>query len=246
MFSLSHLYYPWGFILQILALVHLVRRRAAFYWFWIILAGGFVGALAYIVVEVLPDAYLLRNAFDGFARRARIRDVETAILDNPSAGNFEDLADLLREQKEYAKAREAYDRAISIRSDSVHAFYYRALCALAMNDFSGAIEDLEHVVRKDSKFDYHRAAALLAHAYAMTGQNENAASLFAEVTQYSTIPETFYNYACFLKSQDRLPEAREWAQKTINKKRTMPRYMQRRERPWFGKAKDLLKELPSA
>jgi len=43
-----------------------------------------------------------------------------------------------------------------------------------------------------------------------------------------------------------LAEARECAQKILDKKRTMPRYVQRRERPWFGKAKTFLKELSAA
>lgn len=244
--SLSYLFYPWGYVLQILALVHLFRRRAEGYWFWIIFIGGFVGALAYIVMEVLPDATLLRDVYDGFGRKRRIGDLETAILDNPSAGNYEELGELYWEQKQYAKAREAYDCAIAARSDSLHAFYSRALCALALGDFPGAIEDLEKVVGKEPKFDYHRAAALLAHAYARTGKSESADALFTQVTQFSTTPETFYHYACFLKSQNRSAEAREWAQKILHKKRTLPRYMQRRERPWFSKAKALIKELPSA
>ena len=38
---LSHLFYPWGFILQIAALVHFFwRRRAGFIWLWIIFIGG--------------------------------------------------------------------------------------------------------------------------------------------------------------------------------------------------------------
>ncbi len=246
MFGLSHLYYPWGFLLQILALVHMFRRRAAFYWFWIILAGGFVGALAYILVEVLPDAYLLRIAFDRYARRSRITEMETKIIDNPSAGNLEDLAELYFDQKEITKARETFDRAIATRSDSDYAFYHRSLCALELSDYAGAIPDLERVVGKELKFDYWRAAGLLAHAYAMTGNAERAGALFAEVIQQATLPETLYNYASFLKSQSHFAGAREWAQKILDKQRTMPRYVQRREAPWFGKAKTLLKELSAA
>src|SRR6266566_3509833 len=87
------------------------------------------------------------------------------------------------------------------------------------------------------------AAGLLADAYARTGQLERAEQLFAEVTQISTTPETLYNYASFLKTANRREEAREWAQKLLAKKRTLPRYMQRRERPWFRKGKALVKEL---
>jgi len=243
MYGLSQLFYPWGFIVQVLALVHFARRRPDTYWLWIILIGGFVGAAAYIVVNVLPDTDLLKEVFSGFGRRSRIEARQMVILDNPSAGNYEDLAELYWDNKEFAKAREAYDHAISARSDSIHSFYHRALCALELEDFPGALPDLERVVTQDPKHDYHRAAALLAHAYAMTGQNERAAALFAEALQYSTLTETLYNYACFLKLQGRRDEAREWAQKVLNKKRTMPRYMQRREQPWFRKARSLMKEL---
>lgn len=243
MFGLSYLFYPWGFIVQILAIVHFVRRRPETYWIYIIFFGGFLGASAYILVEVIPDASLLRNAFQSFGRRTRIQAVETQILDNPSAGNYEELGELYKDQKQHAKAREAFTSAISARSDSVYTFYYRAQCSLALGDLAAAIPDLELVVHKDPKFDYYRASGLLADAYARTGQLEQAGALFGEVVQFSTTPETLYNYASFLKMQNRHPEAREWLERLFAKKRTLPRYMQRIERPWFRKGKDLLKNL---
>jgi len=46
-----------------------------------------------------------------------------------------------------------------------------------------------------------------------------------------------------LKTQGRTDEAREWVNKLMAKKRTLPGYMQRVERPWFRKGKALRKEL---
>jgi hypothetical protein len=246
MFGLSHLFYPWGFLVQIIAILHFFRRRPEGYWFYIIFFGGFLGAGVYIVAEMLPDLGLLRGVLQGFGRRSRIETLQTQILDNPSAANYEELGELCLEQKQYAKAREAFDKAIAARSDSIYTFYYRAKSYLGLGHLAEAIPDLEHVVAKDIKFDYYRAASLLADAYARTGQPERAAPLFAEVVQYSTTPETLYNYAHFLKLQNRNSEAREWTQKLLAKKRTLPRYMQRLERPWFRKGKALLKELPAA
>jgi hypothetical protein len=117
---------------------------------------------------------------------------------------------------------------------------------LGLGDFAAAIPDLERVVAKDAKFDYYRAAGLLADAYARTGRLDLATPLFANVTQFSTTPETLYNYANFLKLENRHAEAREWTQKLLAKKRTLPRYMQRVERPWFRKAKSLDKDLARA
>src|SRR2546421_12640175 len=89
MFGLSHLFYPWGFLVQIFAIVHFVRRRPENYWFYVIFFGGFLGAGVYIVAEVIPDLGILRGVFQGFGRRARIQKVETDNHENPSAANFE-------------------------------------------------------------------------------------------------------------------------------------------------------------
>ena len=91
------LFYPYGFLIQAIAILHFVRRRPDTFWLWIILMGGALGALVYIVIEVLPDAGLLRGAFQVFPRRKRIKELEAAIFDNPSVGNYEELGDLYEE-----------------------------------------------------------------------------------------------------------------------------------------------------
>src|SRR5512143_1562892 len=131
------LFYPYGVILQALAILHFVRRRPNTYWLWIILIGGGLGALLYIAVEVVPDAGLLRGALQVFPRRKRIRQLQTAILDNPSVANYEELGDLYLDDREYVRARECFDRVIAARPDSLDPYYRRALAALA-------VEDLEH------------------------------------------------------------------------------------------------------
>jgi hypothetical protein len=230
----------WGILLQGFAIVHFIRRRPDFFWLWIILIGGWLGALVYIAVEVIPDAGLARQSFKMFPRRRRIRELESAILDNPSAGNYEELADLYLDDGNYRRAKACYDKAISSRTDSTDPFYRRGIAEIRLGDFEAAIPDLEHVVAEDPKYDFHLAAALLAHAYANTGQVEKADTLFQQVVKISTASETYYNYATFLRSQGRNAEAREWAQKILDKRRNMPGYLRRRERPWFRKAATLL------
>jgi hypothetical protein len=242
--GLGYLFFPWGFLLQLVALVHAVRRRPDIYWYWIIFLGGFLGAAAYIVIEVIPDTRLLGDFFKGFQQRSRIDQLEAIIQDNPSSGNYEELADLLLDQKKYGRARECYDKAIARRANTVDAFYRRGICSLELGDFARALADLEFVVNHEARYDHDRAAGLLAHAYALQGQAAQADALFARTTELSNYPEVHYNYAQFLKSQGRTAEAREAAQRILNRKRTMPRYLQRLERPWFRKARTLLKEIP--
>jgi len=239
------LFYPYGIVLQAIAILHFVRRRPETYWLWIVLMGGWLGALVYIVVEVLPDARLLQGAYGVFPRRKRIRQLEALIVDNPSIGNHEELGDLYLDDQQFARARECFDRVIA-KSDSIDPFYRRALCALALNDFTAAAADLERVVARDAKYDYQRAAGLQAHALAQSGELEKADALFADVTRTSTLSETQYNYACFLAARGRAAEARDWAERVMRKKATMPDYIRRQERPWFRRAGALLKRLPRA
>jgi len=237
------LFYPYGVLLQALALLHFARRRPDTYWLFIILMGGAIGALVYILVQVVPDAGLLRGTFQVFPRRQRIRELEGAVLDNPSVGNYEELGELYLDDQQFARARACFDRVIA-KSDSIDPFYRRALCAIALDDFAAARSDLEVVFTRDPKYDYQRAAGLLAHAFAKACEPEKADALFADVLQTSTLSETQYNYACLLAASGRVADAREWAERILRKKATMPDYIRRRERPWFRKAAALLKRLP--
>jgi hypothetical protein len=237
--------FPWGVLLQALAIVHFIRRRPDTIWLWVILFLGPPGAIVYIVVEVLPDLSLLRDSMEGVKRRKRINHLEALVLQNPSAGNHEELGDLYLDEGQFAKAQACYDKSIATKTNSLDAVYRRGVAKIHLRDFPGAAADLEQVTARDPKYDFHRATALLAHAYANNGAVEKADELFIRATDLSTSSETYLNYANFLAAENRPAEARQWAQRVLEKKPAMPRYLQRRERPWFRQAKALLKRLPA-
>src|SRR5262249_17148592 len=213
------------------------------FWLWIIIIGGGLGAAIYMVAEMLPDVNLLRGVVNSMGRRKRISDLEAVVLENAAVGNLEELADLYLEEKQYARARELYDKVISSRSDSLDAYYRRGIAELELGDANAALADLDRVVTADPKYDFHRAVGLLAQACALSGAAPRADVLFKNAVAVSTLSETYYNYASFLAAQNRPCEAREWAQQILNRKATMPRYMRRSERPWFRKAAALIGKL---
>jgi len=242
---LGSLFYPWGLLLEAAAIIHFIRRRPDTYWIFIIIFLGPLGALIYLFAEALPDLGILRQSFKTFPRRKRIAQLLLEIHDNPSAGNYEELGDLYMDEGKLQPAREAFDKAIAARSDTLDCFYRRGICALLLGDAAAALPDLEMAVRKDAGHDFYRAAGLLAHAYAQTGQAEKADAMFRQAVERSTLSETYLNYADFLASAGRNAEARQWAQKVLDKKPTMPGYLRRRERPWFRRASATLKRVPA-
>lgn len=241
---LTHLFYPWGLLLQAAALIHFIRRRPDTYWIYIILFLGPLGALVYLFAEALPDVGLLNDSFKGISRGNRIQALALAIRDNPSVGNYEELGELCMENGRFAEARAAFDKAITAHSTTLDTFYHRGVCALELDDAAAALPDLERVVATEPDHNFHRAAGLLAHAYAVTGQRDKAETLFRQVTATSTLSETYLNFADLLAAENRGAEARAWALKVLDKEPTMPRYLRRRERPWFRRAHKLLKQIP--
>jgi hypothetical protein len=242
---LTHLFYPWGLLLQAAALIHFIRRRPDTYWIYIIVFLGPIGALVYLFAEALPDVGLLNQSFKGISRRKRITALELAIRDNPSVGNYEEMGELLMEDGKLLAARDAFNKAIAARSTTLDCFYRRGVCAILLGDAEAALPDLEMVIAKEPNYDFNRGPALLAQAYALTGQKEKAEALFRRVTMISTLSETYLNFADLLASEGRNAEAREWAQKVLDKEPTMPRYLRRRERPWSQRARKTLKRLPA-
>jgi hypothetical protein len=236
----------YGFILQAIAIVHFIRRRPDGFWLWIIILGGGFGALVYIVAEVIPDLGLLRGSFRAFPRHQRISELKAMIRDNPSAGNFEELGGLYLDNGDYTRAREYFDRAISARTDSPDPFYRRALAEFELKDYAAAARDLEGVVSKETNYDFHRAAGLLAYCDWQIGKIAQADALFARVTQLSTSTEIQFYYASFLAGQGRNAEAREWVERILAKQRSIPGFQRRRERPWFRRTAALSRQLARA
>src|SRR5262245_21018292 len=138
------LLFPWGLILQAIAIVHFIRRRPDNYWFFVIIFFGPPGAFIYILVEVLPDLGLLRQSLEVYPRRKRIRLLEALVLENPSAGNYEELGDLYLDEKKFARAKECYDKAISSRADLPDTFYRRGIAEIQLGQFPAAVKDLEY------------------------------------------------------------------------------------------------------
>ena len=132
--GLLSFFYPWGIILQLFAVVHFIRRRPDNSWLFVIFFFGPPGALVYLLVEVLPDFSLLRQSFDSYGRKKKIRLLEALVRENPSPGNYEELAECYLDEKKFEKARGCYDKVLSRPGDNVDAHYRRAIAALHLDD----------------------------------------------------------------------------------------------------------------
>jgi hypothetical protein len=227
---------------MVVALVHYVRRQPSFYWFYLIIFLGPLGALIYLAIEGLPELFD-PGAFRFVERGRRLREVEAAIRQNPSAGNYEELGLLRLDKGDWAGARVCFDKALAQRTDSLDPFYRRGLAEIELGDFAAARPDLERVVTADPSYDFQRAAGLLAYADWKTGDIERAQRLFEHVLKTSTLTETQFHYAEFLAETGHREEAKQQAVRIRDKRAGMPGFQRRRERKLFRQNSALLRKL---
>jgi hypothetical protein len=238
-------FFSWGIfgvVLMAMAVVHYVRRQPSFYWIYLILFLGPLGALIYLAVEALPELFD-PGAFRFLERSRRLREVEIAIRQNPSAGNYEELGLLRLDKRDWAGARACFDQALAQRTDSLDPFYRRGLAEVQLGDFAAAQADLERVVTSDASYDFQRAAGLLAYADWKTGNLDRAQRLFEQVLRTSTLTETQLHYAEFLAASNRREEAKQQALHIRDKRAAMPGFQRRRERKLFWQNRALLRKL---
>jgi len=236
-------FFGWGFIVQVLAIAHWAKRGRDRFWIWIIIFGGVVGALAYFLIEGLPDWDDMKRSMRGPSRRRRIETLRAMIHDNPSAGNYEELGALLVEERKWRDAREAFDRAIAQRTDLLDTFYWRGVAAFELGDDKAAIADLEKVAKVHPKYDYSRVQCFLARALARSVRTQEAMAAFERLIEISTSSESIVTAAEFFAANGREAQARELVDTILARRATMPAYQKRRDRTWISLAKKLDRKL---
>jgi hypothetical protein len=239
-------FFGYGVILQIIALVHFIRRRPDGFWIWVIFLGGGLGAIIYLIAEALPAVASMQHSMHGFSRRKRIRILEAAVAENPSAGNYEELGELLLDEKEYMRARECFDRALGARSDSIDPFYKRGVCEFELGDFTAAVPDLQRVVAHDPKYAWSRARSLLARSLARLGRTSEAETAFQLLLEQSTSSESLCVAAQFFFEQQRFAEAHAIATRLLARRATMPAFQRRRDRVWLRGAAAVVRKTKNA
>ncbi len=239
---IGHLF-RYGLFFQVAAVIHWSRKRPEAFWLFIIIIGGIIGALAYFLIEGLPDFRNVQRTLRGPARRKRVHVLRALVIENPSAGNYEELGELLLEEKRYREARDAFDRALSVRTDSIDPFYRRGIAEFELREDEAAVADLRRVTAADWKYDFSRAASLLGQALARLGRTEEAMAAFDRIAQSATAAEPLVSAAEFFAGHGRPADALEIAGGIAMREVTMPAYQKRRDRVWLRQARALQRSL---
>ena len=163
--------------------MHFIRRRPDGIWLWVMSSSGRLGRSSTSSWRSCPT-----SGCCGSLRGLRTPQADLASRrPRPAEPRRRKLR---RARRPYlrrgssARARECYDKAITPRAEDLDPIYRRGVAEVHLGDFAAAVQDLEVVAAARPEIRLHRAIALLAHAYANTGQTDGG-NAFRQATQMS-------------------------------------------------------------
>lgn len=233
------------FAFSVWMLVDCVRNNRDYWWIWIILISGGLGAFIYFYVHHWDKSKFERLFGDGAARR-RINDLQGRIHFFDNAANYEELGDVYRKIGKHRDAEVAYRAALERAPDTFDVRAHLGYSLLGQKRVEEAWTLLEPALAARPDFDNDELLWQCARCDAARGQLAAARDKYERFLARHSYYEAQVEFANLLFHLDERTEAAALAQEIVDDLDNSPAYIQRQNRRWRSAAKKLFKRATAA
>jgi hypothetical protein len=241
------LYLFLSIVIQVLLIVHVIKTGRNFIWIWVLALLSFPGAIAYIVVELLPDLFRsrtaqrtargLRKAMDPTADLRRYEN-EARITGN--VASRQRYAEELTKQERYEEAIAQYRAALTgLYEHDPNLMLGLARAQFAKGDATAARATLDELIRLNPDFKSSDGHLLYARALETEGNTQRAMEEYSVLIGSYPGAEAAVRYAQLLKSQGQAAEAQKVARDLLEQARFAPAHYRRAQKSWLDAAQRL-------
>ncbi len=203
-------------LIQLACIIHVIRSGRQTYWIMVILFLPFLGALAYLVLEVLPEFQGNRHVRTARAKAVAAIDPNREVR---AARDALDLADTIANRIRLADAFAAvgkHDEAVSLYREATYrepAPDARTQAKLARSLFETgqhieALTLLDAMVPPTTQSERDRLTLLRARVLTELDRKDEARALYADIVTRLPGEEARCRYAALLLDQGYEPKAR--------------------------------------
>lgn len=232
------------FIFQIYLIVDAVRNSRGFLWVWVIFVLPVIGCLIYWFTFKWDGSglehFLFRRGRD--ARHLNVLEAAASRIGN--AANHEELGDELWRQGKSQRAEECYRTALAKDPKLRDARARLGYCLLAQNRPQDAWPLIESVVKEDAGYDHEHLLWQAARCMRKLGDFAKAREFYEQYTARHSYAEPHVELAEVCAELGDHAEARRLCEEVISEAKLSLTYVRRKEGPFAGRAKRLLKLLP--
>lgn len=232
--------------LMIWMAVSCVRRDPEWYlWLWIIIIVP-LGPFIYLLARWIPGSQIQPPKF--LKKWTRGRELERLRIAAQQIGNahqFVEWGDALRETGRMAEAGAAYDKALAKDGGNLQALWGGALVDWENGRHAAAKEKLSSVLAVDPAYKFGDVSLLYGKCLHALGESDEAREHLSRHTRRWRHPEGLYLLATLYAGQGENGKARDQLQGMIQDLDGAPRAIVRKQLFWRGRARKLLRKLPS-
>ena len=246
MFFLNNYFYYIIIGLQIICVVHCLRKGNPYMWIWIIIFLPLIGCIAYIIMEMINRNNFKRmqsGMSNMFYPAGKIKKLEKQLQFSDTFNNRILLADA------YLAAGDT-DKAIALYETSLTgAFTENEYVFMQLINAYSAVERYHDVITLAKKlynnpvFIRSRNHVLYAIALYKTGEDSLAEKEFNMMKGKYSFFEARYQYGMFLINKNRLNEAQKIFTDIVSEFSYLSSFEKRNNRTWYNYAKQELKKM---
>lgn len=232
-------------LIQVALIVHVIKTGRNQLWIWAIFLLPGVGALAYVVAEILPEFFGGRTARRAKAGLGRMidpnRELRRASAEVEISGNV----DARRRLAEELYGRNQFDEAVDVYRGGLNGiFEYDPTLLLGLaralfckGDYAAARTTLELLARQNP--DFKSADARLLYARSLDAQD----ALVEAEREYSALApeypgaEARLRYGLLLKRRGKLQEAQQVLKELLDGARLGPPHYRKAQAQWLDRAR---------
>ena len=236
-------------LLQVAFVIHIVKTGRNTTWIWIVIMLPVAGAIAYLILEILPD---LTNSRAG---RTAGRKVTSVINPNKSlnhaAHNFSvsdtvensmRLADECFSKGLYEDAKTLYEKClVGIHSNDPAVMVGLARAEFMLRHYSNTKSLLDRLIENNPEYKNQDAHLLYARTLEALNDIAAAAHEYEVLHGYFSGPEASFYYGMFLKSQNQYDLANRIFNEIISKAKMSSKHYSSLHKEILKRTRDELK-----
>ena len=235
-------------LLDITLIYHASRTGRLQPWAFIILMIPLVGALAYIVVELVPEWFGSPGAQQARKRIAgkldpekRYRELSDRLAGSDTIANRDALAAECLKIGRFDEAERHYDHILNLPMGSEPAYALgKAQAEFGRNRPADALATLDDLQKRWPDFQSAEGHLLYARALAEVGRIDEALDEYHAVAAYFPGAEARVRYGMLLRMAGRTAEARVVFNELLLQMKRAPKYLREAQAEWLSIAEKQL------
>ena len=232
-------------IIQVALVVHIIKTGRGLMWVMIVLFFPLVGALAYFIVELLPElsrSRAARNVRRGITKTVDpnkdFRSAEQNLAIADTVQNAISLGDQYLDKARYDEARDLYQRFLKgVHADDPVLLLGLARAHFGLGEFTEVVRVLDRLKEQNPDFKSPEGHMLYARSQEALGDTAAAIHEYEALCRYYPGPEPTCRLALLLKQGGETQRATELFQRIAEESRIAGKHYNALHKEWVALAR---------